>query len=98
MAKYRLSADARLDLLTSLRYVAERSSIETAHRLGQLIEQRFRLLAEHPLIGRPRSDLGDGLRSFPASSYIILYRQFEDGIEVVRVVHGRRDLESLFGR
>jgi toxin ParE1/3/4 len=34
------------------------------------------------------------IRGFP--KYLIFYRPLDDGIEVVRVLHGRRDIESLF--
>ena len=36
------------------------------------------------------------LRGLPLASYIIFYRIIDDGIEIIRVVSGYRDLESLF--
>ena len=44
-------------------------------------------------IGRMRDDLQPDLRSFAAGSYLIFYRPIDDGIEVVRVLHGARDIE-----
>jgi plasmid stabilization system protein ParE len=35
------------------------------------------------------------LRTFPCDAYIILYRETREGIEMVRVVHGARDLRRL---
>jgi toxin ParE1/3/4 len=32
---------------------------------------------------------------WPVGKYLILYRAAADGIEVVRVVHGARDLERV---
>jgi len=36
------------------------------------------------------------LRSFPVGSYVIFYRPMENGVEIVRVLHGARDLPPLF--
>ena len=96
MARYRLSVQARTDLSDSLRYVAQNSSIQNARRLRQQIQQRFPLLAVQPFGGRERPELGRELRSFPVSSFVIIYRPTDYGIEIVRVVHGRRDIEALF--
>ena len=47
-------------------------------------------------LGAARSDIAPELRHFPAGNYLILYRETDDGIEVVRVVHGARWLSNLF--
>lgn len=47
-------------------------------------------------MGRSYSEIEPSLRGIPLYDYIILYRAFEDGVEIVRVVSGYRDLGSLF--
>jgi toxin ParE1/3/4 len=47
-------------------------------------------------MGRSRSELAPGLRSFPVGAYIIFYRPLDNGIEVAQVVSGNRNLEPLF--
>ncbi len=47
-------------------------------------------------MGRSRPDLGRQLRSFPYRGYLIFYRPIQGGIEVARVVQGRRNIASLF--
>jgi toxin ParE1/3/4 len=54
------------------------------------------LLADNPLLGRARPDIAPELRYLPIGNYLILYRTLPDGIEVVRVAHGARRLDSLF--
>jgi len=54
----------------------------------------FEMLVQNPRAGRPRPDLGQNLRSFPVERYIIFYTSVSDGIEVVRVVHGRQDIKA----
>ena len=53
-------------------------------------------LAKNPLMGRERDEVMPGLRSFPFKRYVIFYQPLQDGIDVVRVLHGARDIESLF--
>lgn len=52
-------------------------------------------LAEQPLMTRKRDDLAPNLRGFPLGAYVILYRPIANGIEVVRVLHGARDIKRL---
>lgn len=68
---------------------------EAANRLHQDFEGRFRQLAAFPESGPLRADIADGLRSLTCRNYVILYRTVADGVEIVRVVHGARDLASL---
>lgn len=60
------------------------------------IEGKFVLLSEQPRLGPARSDIAPKLRYFPVGSYLILYRELANGIEVARVVHGARRLTDLF--
>jgi len=54
------------------------------------------MLGEHPGYGERRPDLAAGdLRVATAEGYIILYRQAKPGVEIVRVLHGARDWETL---
>ena len=52
------------------------------------------MLVENPLAGRERPELRRGLRSFPVRNYIIFYIPVPDGIEVVRVMNGRQDIDA----
>jgi toxin ParE1/3/4 len=36
----------------------------------------------------------ENLRSFPVGSYVIFYIPVSDGVEVVRVMSGRQDIEA----
>jgi toxin ParE1/3/4 len=55
------------------------------------------MLVSFPHVGRVRNqDLGAGLRSFPVGEYIIIYSVEGPDVFILRVVHGRRDIERLF--
>jgi toxin ParE1/3/4 len=46
-------------------------------------------------MGQSRDELRPGLRCFVVSPYVVFYRPIEDTIEVLRVLHGARDISSL---
>ena len=77
-------------------YLAEKVSVETAEHFLEKIDAKFKLLVKFPQIGRRRDELYPGLRSVPLEDYLIFYRLVPEGIEVMRVVGGYRDLEALF--
>lgn len=69
-----------------------------ANRLIDSITDRFFLLSSHPYVGRPRDDdFGPGSRSFPVGKYVIVYCVEDEDALILRVAHGRRDIEALFG-
>jgi toxin ParE1/3/4 len=86
---------ARQDLLEIWEFAA-RGGPDKADRLTWAIEEKCRLVAEFPEMGRSRQELAPGVRSALVERYIILYRRVEVGIQVLRVVHGSRDLPRLF--
>ena len=86
---------AKADLGEIWDYIADDSE-SRADVVIDSIEQKLNLLAEQPSMGRMREILSAGLRSFPVGRYVIFYRPLEDGIDVVRVLHGTRDLEAVF--
>jgi toxin ParE1/3/4 len=58
----------------------------------------MRRLADFPEIGRKHPELeGLDLRVWAVHSYLILYRPSTVPLDVVRVIHGARDLASIFG-
>ena len=68
---------------------------DAADRWLDTLEEKLSLLADNPLMGPARPDIAPGLRYHPAGNYLLLYRIVSGGIEVVRVVHGARDLLNL---
>jgi toxin ParE1/3/4 len=96
---HRVAPRADDDLDEIWYYVARESgSIEVANRLIDSLTDRFFLLASHPHLGRSREDdFGTGSRSFPVSGYVIVYCIEGEDVLILRVAHGRRDIEALFG-
>ena len=90
-----VAKSAEEDLREILSYIAD-DNIEAALRMFQRFRECFTMLSTMPQSGRRRSDLEPDLRSFPEGTYVIFYREITDGVEILRVLHGSRDIESLF--
>ncbi len=95
MAKFRLSGPAEHDLDEIWLYIA-RDDPNAADRLINAVVEAMALLAENPKMGRARNELGPSLRGIPVGNYLIIYRPMENGVEVVRVMHGARNIQALF--
>ncbi len=95
MNQYRVSASARADLDDIWFYIAQ-DDAAAADKFIHTIIGKFPKLAEWPDIGRERTELMANLRSLVVGRYVIFYRRITNGIEVVRVLHGARDLPPLF--
>jgi len=93
----KVAAAAEEDLKEIWAYVAEQNP-EAASKLIKEITRRFALLRDHPHMGREQNELLVNLRSFAVKNYIIFYQPVEGGVEILRVLHGSRDIESIFER
>ncbi len=86
---------AEADILEIWDYIAD-DNPAAADRWVDQLDAQFRLLATQPKIGRARNELAAGVRSFPVARYVVFYVPLDDGIDVVRVLHGARDIDALF--
>ena len=101
MTRTVLKADtAVLDLEDASDYLWRRSPA-SALRFLEAAEDTFRRLAGRPGIGTP-CDFEDlavpDLRFFPVSrfkKYVVFYREVADGVEILHVLHGSRDIANI---
>jgi toxin ParE1/3/4 len=93
---------ARQDLLEHFIYIGENASVEDAERFLKAAEAAFERLAMRPEMGARRDYRKPslaGLRMWPITGfekYLVFYRPTDQGIDVIRVLHGARDLKRLF--
>lgn len=98
----RLRSAAENDVVENARYLQGKSA-EAAIRFLDAFDAALDLIGRSPGIGgvcRFKNRLFDGIRIWPIAgfkSYLVFYRVLSDEIEVVRVIHGARDLKSVFG-
>jgi toxin ParE1/3/4 len=95
MARITRRPQAAVDILDIWLYIAE-DSIEQADRWVDKLDEKLGIMATQPLMGREREALAPSLRSFPFGRYVIFYVPIDDGIDLVRVLHGARDVNAIF--
>jgi toxin ParE1/3/4 len=76
-------------------YIAQ-DNPDNADRFLDEIEERCQSLAQFPRMGVRREELAHDLRSLAVGNYLIFYLPIDDGIEVVRVLPGMRDIDAIF--
>jgi len=97
MNRSTVSPLARADLKSIWDCIAvENGNPTAANALLERFSRAFGLLATQPFLGELRDDLRPGLRTFVVSPYVIFYYPVDDGIEVAGVVHGARNIQSMF--
>jgi toxin ParE1/3/4 len=94
MRRYRLTFEAERDLNEIADFVAARNPA-AAQRLVNRMEARCKALAGMPGMGRPREELARNLRSSHVAKYVVFYRSTQYGIDVIRIIHGARDIPKL---
>ena len=94
MSRYVLTIPAKQDLKEINRYII-RFNPGAARRFNEKFKQQCKLLANFPNIRQSCDNFTGGLRSFPVEDYLIFYRPIDGVIEVVRIVSGYRDLETV---
>jgi toxin ParE1/3/4 len=95
MSTLRFTLEAEQDINDIYDYLEERNpeaGVRVVRELRDLCDRLSRL----PGMGRLREDLAPGLRGMPSGHYLVFYRETNGGIEVVRILHGRRNLPSFF--
>lgn len=89
MAAFRFSRRAEADLVDIGAYTVRTWDEAQAERyLGQL-EACCQRLADSPEFGRSCDDVRPGLRRIEVGKHVVFYRQDQEGIFVVRILHER---------
>jgi len=93
--RFILSPEAARDIREIWSYIAD-DSIRAARRVRLQLLDACQRLAENPLIGHSREDLtAKPILFWPVGAYLIIYDPRPRPIQIVRVVHGARDVAAL---
>jgi plasmid stabilization system protein ParE len=91
-----VSPAAEEDIFQIWKYLFMRGGVEVANRVEPEMLSAFDILADHPDLGHRRSDLTNAeVRFFAVYEYLIVYRNASE-VEIVRVLHGRRNVRRIF--
>ena len=99
---YLVRPKARRDIWEIADYIAA-DNIEASDRFLDEVQNAFQQLAGMPLMGsarRFRRPSLQGVRLWPIphfEKHLVIYRPRKDGVEIVRVLHGARNIERLLG-
>jgi toxin ParE1/3/4 len=85
---------AAADLLALWIYIADNSEA-AADRMLDAIEETLAMLANYPRAGRLRSEISDGLRSFPVGRYIVFYRTTLTDLVLTRILGAAQDIDAI---
>ena len=94
MARVLRTHRAQLDLEEILDDLDAKSP-KAAERLADEVDARCRALANFPEMGRARGEIWPDLRSTVVRHYVLFYRLAGDDVEVLRILHGRRDTDRI---
>lgn len=103
-ARYVLRPKADRDLDRQAYYLATEASPETGHRFLVAAHETFALLSTQPQMGwslRLQHPRLTSFRVFRVSGFekmLVIYRPLPTGIEIIRIVHGSRDLVAFLRR
>ena len=95
MARVTRRPEAETDVIDIWGFMAE-DSIAEADRWVDRLDERLQLWATQPMIGRARDELAPGIRSMAFGRYVVFFAPIHDGIDIVRVLHGSRDIDEIF--
>lgn len=95
MPRIALRPQAELDILEIWEFIAA-ESVSAADRWVDDLDEKSSLWATQPMMGRARDELAPGIRSLPFGRYVVFFAPLPDGIDVVRVMHGARDIDNTF--
>lgn len=94
MAQVSRFRQAEEDIVTIAAYIARDSLSAAANWLDKL-EETLELLASQPYLGQAVDGIRPGLRRLTQGNYLLFYEPRDDGIVLVRVLHGARNIEDL---
>ena len=99
MSGFVVAPEAKDDLVTIWDYYAlEVGDLDLADRMRDEIFRGIRKIARNPGLGHLRRDLADEpLKFWRVRRYLIIYRTKPLLLEIVRVLHGARDVAAILG-
>ena len=96
MRAFLLSPEAERDLDVIQMYLPKGAGIRIARHVIRELRAGIRFVARNPDAGHLRQDLTEEpVKFWPVFSYLIVYNPATRPVEIVRVVHGKRDVEKV---
>ena len=94
MARFRLTPAAQLDLELIWDYTLENFGSNQALIYTDGIDSACSLLADAPLINRPRPEYKPEVRIYPHAEHLLVYVINDGVVEIIRILHASMDVDS----
>lgn len=95
MSRYLLSPAAQLDIESIWDYTTDVWGSGQAEVYVRELQRTIEQLAANPRIGKSCDEIRPGYRKFSSGSHVVFYRVGDDArITVVRILHGRMDVDT----
>lgn len=95
MSRYFINVLASNDLNEIANYF-EATNIEAGERFFREFNRKCQQLISFPSSGKSYDSIRPNLKGLSFQGYIIFYRILDDGIEILRVLNGRRNFPDFF--
>lgn len=92
--KLLITSAAETDLIEIWKFIAK-DDPSAATRLLYDLDTRTKSLLDNPKLGVARPDIRKNYRHLIHGNYLIQYQIITEGIEIVRYLHGARDLRTI---
>lgn len=87
MSKFKITEDAQEDLVGIRQYTLENWGSTQSQKYLEELKQKLLLIAENPLIGKTREDIGKKICSFSHGSHMLYYTLVRKQIVLFAVLH-----------
>ena len=104
MALFRVRPLAWREINAQLDYLEEEAGLETAERFLDQLMSSFQALADMPKMGifcgfrKPSTRRLRRWQVKEFENWLIFYQVTRDGVDIVHVIHGARDIEALLNK
>ena len=96
MKRFLLTRRAERDLDQIKSYLAETAGPRITRRVMREIRSALHLVGSQPGLGHAREDLTSlPVKFWPVYSYLVIYDPKTKPVEIVRVLHGMRNVEEI---
>jgi plasmid stabilization system protein ParE len=97
MSEFALTPAAEDDLRKIIEYL-EGDNPNAVAKVVDALDEAMQRLADNPGMGHARPDLtAEDVRFWPVFKYLVIYRPSTHPLQIVRVLHGRRDVKTILG-
>ncbi|MEZ5863939.1 MAG: type II toxin-antitoxin system RelE/ParE family toxin [Geminicoccaceae bacterium] len=91
-----LAHAAARDLRRIRAWIVADSGVDRARDVLRGLFDVVERIAELPALGTLRPSFGKGVRCFVRRPYLVFYRELDERVQILRIIDGRRDLQTAW--